>query len=73
MVVGTARFMKVRLRVHGLFLDIVFLAWIQSCPNRGILISYDDGCKHMICYGNTTMRYQVITVTHGIEDTVVRS
>ncbi len=27
----------------------------------------------MICYGNTTMRYQGITATHGIEHTVVRS
>ena len=72
-----ARFMRVRLRVHGSFLTLPFLhgsrcSSVRGCQSFGILISHEDGCKHMICDGSTTMRYQVIPMMHGIEDTVVR-
>ncbi len=45
----------------------------RGYPNCGILIRHHEGCKHMTCDGSITMRYQGITATYGIEDTVVRS
>ena len=43
---------------------------MRGCPKCGMLINHDDGCKHMLCYGSTTMRHQSITAMHDIEDTV---
>ncbi len=75
LVAGVAGLVKVRLRVHGSLLTLSFLPGLRcpsmrGCPNCGMLINHDDGCKHMICYGSTTMRHQSITAMHDIEDPV---
>ncbi len=74
-VVCAARSMEVRHGVRGLFLILSFMHGssdppVRGCPDCGRFINHDDGCKHMICYGNTTLRYQGVTAMHVIEDTV---
>ncbi len=43
---------------------------MRGCPDCGRFVNHNDGCKHMIYYGSTTMRHQSITAMHEIEDTV---